>query len=291
MASEGEVESLRRQVEEQKIQLEEALQRVSQLEKELEEERKSVRLQVLEAKEEVRDRTEKTLDDVRAHQERMRNEYTEMLAKRDSQIEELVQKLEDAREIAPPLEEDELRTEDVAERAESASSQSLGTTNQTGRQMEEHQSHESSVASAMRAWSLPRLQKFTGERVNDEDGFKTDMLLGFSVAWENAQMRIKDAQERYKQQYDRFRKPHTFRIGDRVFIEEEVGKKKKIGLPFRGPYRVIKTTENNVEVRPVGRPEEPSKWLNVERVRPCPQEIAEVPCPARKGRRRRQKQS
>ena len=172
MASEGEVESLRRQVEEQKIQLEEALQRVSQLEKELEEERKSVRLQVLEAKEEVRDRTEKTLDDVRVHQERMRNEYTEMLAKRDSQIEELVRKLEDAREIAPPLEEDELRTEDVAERAESASSQSLGTTNQTGRQMEEHQSHESSVASAMRAWSLPRLQKFTGERVNDEDGFK-----------------------------------------------------------------------------------------------------------------------
>ena len=58
-----------------------------------------------------------------------------------------------------------------------------------------------------------------------------------------------------------------------MFVEDASSRKKKLGLPFQGPYRVVQADDNNVEVRPVGRPDETSRWLNVERVRLCPQEI------------------
>ena len=64
------------------------------------------------------------------------------------------------------------------------------------------------------------------------DDNKADMLLGSSTAWENAQLRIQDAQQRYKRQYDRYKAPHSFRVGDRVFVEVSMEKKKKLGLPF-----------------------------------------------------------
>ena len=63
----------------------------------------------------------------------------------------------------------------------------------------------------------------------------------------------------------------------------------------------IPCDSNNGEVRPVGRPDEPSGWLNVERVCACPWreyarargesmrvpvEIPEIPGPARRGRKR-----
>ena len=72
-----------------------------------------------------------------------------------------------------------------------------------------------------------------------------------------------------------------------MFVEDAGGRKKKLGLPFQCRYRVVQADDNNVEVRPVGRPDETSRSLNVERVRLCPQEIPDVPCPRRRRRKKR----
>ena len=106
------------------------------------------------------------------------------------------------------------------------------------------------------------------------DDYKTAMLIEFSTAWENTQVSVRDAQTRYKNQYNRSAK-HQFHvaIGDRVFVVEKGIRGRKLSRPFQGPYRIVKVGDNNVEVRPVGRPSDPPERLNIEQVRPRPREI------------------
>ena len=59
--------------------------------------------------------------------------------------------------------------------------------------------------------------------------------------------------------------------------------------PFEGPYRVISATENTVQVRPVGKPDDHAEWLNMERVRFCPGEIPDIPCVGKSTRRRKKR--
>ena len=184
MSGEGEtdIDTLRSELREQKLQLDEALQRLAEVEEALQAERRSVRLQVLEAKEEVRERAERTLDEMRAEKERTRKEFTEALTEREKEIQELTRRLEetlpegsaagtegvDASEELPPAEvsvsslpaaQPPSVREETVENSERVSPVSVGAS-------------PGSVAGAMMAWNLPRLQKFSGEKVNDEDGLK-----------------------------------------------------------------------------------------------------------------------
>jgi vacuolar-type H+-ATPase subunit I/STV1 len=56
--------------------LDEVVKRLAEVEEAPQRERQSVRLQVLEAKEEVQERTERTLDEIRAEKERIHKEFT-----------------------------------------------------------------------------------------------------------------------------------------------------------------------------------------------------------------------
>lgn len=65
-----------------------------EMEAALEEERRHCRLKVLETKEEVRDRAERTLDDLRAERERLHREFEHGLAAKDAEIANLRNQLE-----------------------------------------------------------------------------------------------------------------------------------------------------------------------------------------------------
>lgn len=60
--------------------------------------------------------------------------------------------------------------------------------------------------------------------------------------------------------------------GERVMVHmphETQGKDRKLVQPFHGPYRVVSSTPTNAEVVLVERPEEPSIFVTLERVRQC----------------------
>ena len=118
------------------------------------------------------------------------------------------------------------------------------------------------------------------------EDYRTDLLVGFSTARANALHNVEEAQRKYKDQYDRQARPRQFRVGDRVFVDRQMNKKGKLSRPFEGPYRVISATENTVQVRPVGKPDDHAEWLNMERVRFCPGEIPDIPCVGKSTRRR-----
>lgn len=87
----------------------------------------------------------------------------------------------------------------------------------------------------------------------DVDDYKEDLLSGLSLAWELAQANIQKAQASQKRNYDRkCTEEVNLKAGDRVMIympAESQGKNWKLSRPFHGPYRVLKVTPTNVEVR------------------------------------------
>ena len=50
---------------------------------------------------------------------------------------------------------------------------------------------------------------------------------------------------------------------------EAQGKNWKLSRPFHGPYRVLKDTPSNAEVRLVDRPGDEAIFVNLDRIRPC----------------------
>ena len=88
------LEGLCEHVEVLEQECDEALERAAKLEKALEqEEQKSTRLQVLEGKEEVQVRAKMTLDEMRADEEQMQNEFKESQAKQEEHLKELTCRL------------------------------------------------------------------------------------------------------------------------------------------------------------------------------------------------------
>lgn len=113
---------------------------------------------MLEAKEEVRVRAELTLDEIRAERERMRAEHAGELAAKDASIEELQQRLVETTGDSPATGGEEHVAEGTVRGSETAAGSAL-----SAGVSEASQQEQVAVATAMRAWSLPRLQKFTGE--------------------------------------------------------------------------------------------------------------------------------
>ena len=74
--------------------------------------------------------------------------------------------------------------------------------------------------------------------VLDADDYKTDVLLGFSAAWQLAQESVLKSQIAYKKQYDTKTRDFKFKEGDRVLVERVMGRRSKLACPFEGPYRL-----------------------------------------------------
>ena len=66
------------------------------------------------------------------------------------------------------------------------------------------------------------------------------------------------------------------RVGERVFVHTPTLKKGpayKLASPFKGPYRVVATHDNGVEIVPVANPRSPPIRVALNRVRRCPDEV------------------
>ena len=87
---------------------------------------------------------------------------------------------------------------------------------------------------------------------------------------------IQQAQEKQKRFYDRASKDPTYRVGDRVMVYmpgDVAGKAWKLARPYHGPYRVISLTPTNAEVRLIEKPNDPTLFVTISRLRKCYPEI------------------
>lgn len=112
--------------------------------------------------------------------------------------------------------------------------------------------------------------------VVDTDDYKSGLVHGLSDAWKAAAQCIKTAQRRQKTAYDRYAKTLNYRTGDRVIVHmphESTGKAAKLAWPFFGPLHILNI---NMEVRLVDKPDEPSIFVSLSRVRPCYEEVSDV---------------
>ena len=112
--------------------------------------------------------------------------------------------------------------------------------------------------------------------VVDVQDYCSDLHRAMSSVWQAARKNVVEAQKRQKRQYDKKAKEHHYRIGERVMVYmpwEKTGKKRKLALPYHGPYRIVDVLPNGLSVRPVDKVDEKPILVNVDRVTLCPQEL------------------
>ena len=117
-----------------------------------------------------------------------------------------------------------------------------------------------------------------------------DLVHGLSDAWAIAKQYIE--QKRQKTNYDRHAKDQGYRVGDRVMVHmphEFTGKAWKLARPYFGPYRILSVTPTNAAVRLVDKPDEPSIFVSLSRVRPCYSEISDTSWSGHKKKKRKKK--
>ena len=103
-------------------------------------------------------------------------------------------------------------------------------------------------------------------------------------AWELARKNICRAQTQQKRQHDHCSRPADFKVGDRVFVympAAKLTKADKFARPFYGPYRVVETCTNGVEVCPVDGPQTTPIRVALNRVRFCPAQLADAFWPSK----------
>ena len=91
----------------------------------------------------------------------------------------------------------------------------------------------------------------------DSEEYQIELARSLSSAWEIARFEIGKAQRRQKHQYDKKAKRVDFREGMRVMVympQETTGKKRKLALPYHGPYRIVEVWPNCLLVHLVDRP-------------------------------------
>ena len=130
------------------------------------------------------------------------------------------------------------------------------------------------------------------EYPTDIDDYKSALTIHLAEAQELARTNIRDAQVKQKQQYDRHSKQSRYKIGDRVMVHmpaEATGTSWKLAKPFYGPYRILSLTPSNAEVRIIDKPEEPSIFVALSRLRLCYPELPDVSWTGKSKKRRRNK--
>ena len=110
----------------------------------------------------------------------------------------------------------------------------------------------------------------------DLHDYGVELHAKMSTAWKLAQECIGRAKRRQKEQYDKRSTIVPFRAGERVFLykPEKTGAARKLSRPFHGPYRVLGLDANTATLVRVDRPEEEPLRVAIDRLRRCPEEIA-----------------
>ena len=107
----------------------------------------------------------------------------------------------------------------------------------------------------------------------DVDDYKSRMLVDMLNAWKLAQENVRKAQRKQKRQHDKHAMDFKFRVGDCVFVLMPAirsGPAYKLCRPYGGPYRVISTYLNGVELQSVQQPKAKPIRVALNRVRRCP---------------------
>ena len=87
-------------------------------------------------------------------------------------------------------------------------------------------------------------------------------------------------------------KPYS--VGGRVMVympSEDRGKKRKLALPYYGPYRILEVRSNCVLVRPVDAPDMEPILVSMDRVVRCPEELPDESWLGPRKKRQRKKRS
>ena len=108
------------------------------------------------------------------------------------------------------------------------------------------------------------------------DDYQAAMTQQMGEMWAVAQRNLRKAQKRQKYHHDQHARDSTLRVGERVFVHTPTLKKGpayKLASPFKGPYRVVATHDNGVEIVPVANPRSPPIRVALNRVRRCPDEV------------------
>ena len=85
----------------------------------------------------------------------------------------------------------------------------------------------------------------------DEEEYLVVMKEKLSEAYQKAQLTLKYQQELMKEQYDKNKKNHSIRIGDKIMLESKActkGISPKLARPFKSPYVMERTTDTNLVI-------------------------------------------
>ena len=128
--------------------------------------------------------------------------------------------------------------------------------------------------------------KFRPSPYLDLQDFVSDFKTSFSTALSVARKAIAEASQRAKQKYDQSAQPHSFQVGDRVFLDnpsEKQGPAHKFAKKL-GPFRVVKVSSHNVDLSLVPSPTKhlsPAFFspfsVSVDRLKKCPSSVPD-PC-------------
>ena len=111
------------------------------------------------------------------------------------------------------------------------------------------------------------------------DDYMTNLTREMSAAWKLAQEQVQKAQKRHKLQHDKRATTSQFVIGERVFLYVpglKAGPNYKLARPFKGPYIVVASYPNGVELVPADKPRATPIRVSLDRVRRCAVEITNI---------------
>lgn len=110
----------------------------------------------------------------------------------------------------------------------------------------------------------------------DVQGYREELVIRMSEAWEDARIQVGKAQQQQKRQHDKGLVPVPFAVGERVFLHVPSlgqGKAYKFARQFKGPYHVMKLYENGADIRLVAKPQDSTMRVALNRLRRCPKEL------------------
>ena len=91
----------------------------------------------------------------------------------------------------------------------------------------------------------------TSIQPTDINDYREELTLSLSSAREIAASCIRQAQQKYKKDYDKRSTVREYRLGDWVLVKfpaDETGKARKLSRPWHGPYRVVDLRAPDVTV-------------------------------------------
>ena len=130
--------------------------------------------------------------------------------------------------------------------------------------------HDARLPTESTLETLPSLYR------EDTETYGEELAEGLARAWQNTRDAIEKAQKHQKRQYDKRSDSRPYQKGGRVMVYmpvEDTGKRRKIALPYHGPYRILEVRPNTLLLRPVDRHDAEPILVNVDRAVRCSPEL------------------